>query len=69
MKIAIEVSDKILQMIVDMLADDDIKITAAKLKKNPDLKAWFQNDMDVTYFDRFEEGLGDCSIAEDLDLE
>ena len=69
MKITIEISDSILQTIVDCIEEySDIKITIDELKANPKFEAFIQNDLDTMYFEGFMEGLPDVDFVEELDL-
>lgn len=68
MKITIEVPDETLQEIVDQLAEEGTPITIDELKANKSLEKFFQADISGTYFEYFEDGLGDVDLAEELGL-
>ncbi len=70
LKIEVEISDEMLEMMVLQLSEiNEVEITVAELKKNSKLQDWFANDMEIVYFERFGEGLGDVDLAGDLGLE
>jgi len=69
MKITIEIPEKVLQMIVDILKEDDIVITVDELKANPKLEGIIQSDLETMYFEPFADGIDAINWADELGLE
>lgn len=57
------------QMVQCMKEYSGVTVTVAELQKHPKIVKWFKEDLLTQYFDRFEEGLEDCCLAEDLGYE
>ncbi len=70
MKVTIEVPDSALTLIVESLKDyHDVTVTVDELKANPKLPEFIRSDMELMYFDEFENGLHDVDLPEALGLE
>ena len=70
MKMEIEVPDRVFQKMVDWLKEyEHTTVTIDELKANPKVAEFIRNDLEIMYWDDFEDGLENLSLCEELGIE
>jgi len=69
MKMEIEVPDRVFQKMVDWLKEyEHTTVTIDELKANPKVAEFIRNDLEIMYWDDFEDGLENLSLCEELGI-